>query len=90
MRDSLIKNQNNIRPTEGDVVVNKVDKRNRRKWKFAVTEQLYPWCDVIVRSVRVRCGKNQLEKAFIPTRVTMWHELTKGKQATDQHQKIKI
>ena len=62
-RHNKKKNRNVIEPAVGDLVVIKGEERNEGKWKIGIIEQLYPGQDGIVRVVRVRCVKNQIERA---------------------------
>ena len=62
-RHNMEKNRNVIEPAVGDLVVIKGEERNKGKWKTGIIEQLYPGQDGIVRVVRVRGVKNQIERA---------------------------
>lgn len=46
----------------GDVVIVKSDERNRGKWHLGIVEQLYPGRDGVVRAVKLRSGKDHLER----------------------------
>ena len=47
----------------GDVVIIKGDEKDRNQWKLGIVEEPIPGKDGIVRAVRLRAGKNHLERA---------------------------
>ena len=47
----------------GDVVIIKGDERNRRFWRIGIIDKLIEGKDGIVRVVKLRCGKTNLERA---------------------------
>ena len=47
----------------GDVVIIKGDERNRAHWKTGIVEKLIEGKDKVVRGVRLRAGKDHLERA---------------------------
>lgn len=47
---------------EGDVVLIKGEEKNRVKWKIGVATDLIPGREGVVRTVRLRAGKNYLER----------------------------
>ena len=46
----------------GDVVILKSEERNRRKWPLGIVQELYPGRDGVVRAVKLRSGRNFLER----------------------------
>ena len=46
----------------GDVVIIKSDERNRGEWPLGIVEELYEGKDGIVRAVKLRAGKNFMER----------------------------
>ena len=47
----------------GDVVILKSEDKNRGKWPLGILQELYPGRDGVVRAVKLRSGKNFLERA---------------------------
>lgn len=47
----------------GDVVILKSEDKNRGKWPLGIVQELYPGRDGVVRAVKLRSGKNFLERA---------------------------
>ena len=47
----------------GDVVIIKGDEKDRNQWKLGIVEEPIPGKDGIVRAVRLRAGKNHIERA---------------------------
>ena len=45
-----------------DVVIVKSDEKNWEKWQLGIVEHLYPGRDGVVRAVKLRAGKNYLER----------------------------
>lgn len=48
---------------KGDVCIIKDDNKDRNKWKLGIVEELIPGRDGIVRAVKLRAGRNYLERA---------------------------
>eukprot|EP00111_Clytia_hemisphaerica_P010634 TCONS_00031083-protein len=48
---------------EGDVVIIKGDERNRAHWNLGIIDKIMPGKDGIIRPVRLRAGKNFLDRA---------------------------
>ena len=46
----------------GDVVILKREEKNRGKWPLGIVEELYPGKDEVVRAVKLRSGRNFLER----------------------------
>ena len=46
----------------GDVVIIKSEEKNRGKWPLCIVKELYPRRDGVVRAVKVRSGRNFLER----------------------------
>lgn len=53
---------NNI--TVGDVVIIKLDDRNRNHWPSGIVDRLAEGKDEVVRVVRLRSGRDRLERAM--------------------------
>ena len=47
----------------GDVVIIRDEERNRNKWKLGIVESLIEGRDGVIRAVKLRAGKNRLERA---------------------------
>ncbi len=47
---------------KGGVVIIKGDEKDRNQWKLGIVEELLPGKDGVVRAVRLRAGRNQLER----------------------------
>ena len=50
-------------PNKGEVVIIKSDERNRGKWQLGIVEDLIEGRDGVVRGVKLRKGKNTVERA---------------------------
>ncbi len=48
----------------GDVVLIKSEDRNRNKWPMGIVERLFEGKDGIVRAVRLKSGRDRLERAI--------------------------
>ena len=48
---------------KGDVVIIKSDERNKAKWPLGIVDELFEGRDGVVRAVRLRAGKNFLERS---------------------------
>ena len=46
----------------GDVVIVKCEEKNRGRWPLGIVQELYPGRDGVVRAVKLRAGKNFLER----------------------------
>ena len=46
----------------GDVVIIKSEEKNRVRWPLGIVKELYPGRDGVVRAVKVRSGRNFLER----------------------------
>ena len=46
----------------GDVVLIKIEDRNRRKWKIGLVDKLYYGRDDVIRAVQVRLEKSSMQK----------------------------
>ena len=46
----------------GDVVIVKCEEKNRGRWPLRIVQELYPGRDGVVRAVKLRAGKNFLER----------------------------
>ena len=46
----------------GDMVIIKSEEKNRDKWPLRIVKELYPGRDGVVRAVKVRSGRNFLER----------------------------
>uniref|UniRef100_A0A7M5XLD8 DUF5641 domain-containing protein n=2 Tax=Clytia hemisphaerica TaxID=252671 RepID=A0A7M5XLD8_9CNID len=58
-----LKNNEGSQFKEGDVVIIKGDERNRANWNLGIIDKMMPGKDGIIRAVRLRAGKNFLERA---------------------------
>ena len=47
----------------GDVVIIKSDEKNRAKWQLGIVHELYEGRDGVVRAVKLRAGKNFMERS---------------------------
>ena len=47
---------------KGEVVIIKGDEKDRNQWKLGIVEKVLPGKDGVVRAVRLRAGRNQLER----------------------------
>ena len=47
---------------KGEVVIIKGDEKDRNHWKLGIVEELMPGKDGVVRAVRLRAGRNRLER----------------------------
>ena len=47
---------------KGEVVIIKGDEKDRNQWKLGIVEEVLPGKDGVVRAVRLRAGRNQLER----------------------------
>ena len=47
---------------KGEVVIIKGDEKDRNQWKLGIVEEVLPGKDSVVRAVRLRAGRNQLER----------------------------
>ena len=48
---------------KGDVCIIKDENKDRNKWKLGIVEELITGCDGVVRAVKLRAGRNHLERA---------------------------
>ena len=62
-RHTLAHKETPCRVQKGDVCIIKDESKNRNKWKLGVVEELITGRDGIVRAVKLRAGKNYLERA---------------------------
>ena len=60
-RSKHAKNDHNL--AVGDVVIIKSSERNRNQWPLGIVEKLIKGTDGIVRAVRLRSGRDRLERA---------------------------
>ena len=49
-------------PEEGDIILIKVDEKNRNMWKMGKITKLIRGRDTLVRGVKLQCGKQSLER----------------------------
>jgi hypothetical protein len=47
---------------KGEVVIIKGDEKDRNQWKLGIVEKVLPGEDGVVQAVRLRAGRNQLER----------------------------
>lgn len=62
-RHTLAHKETPCRVQRGDVRIIKDESNDRNKWKLGIVEELITGRDGIVRAVKLRAGKNYLERA---------------------------
>lgn len=60
-RHDLNHERKHFKVSEGDVVLVKLDEKNRGKWPLAIQET-YPGCDGVVHAVQLQTSKGLLER----------------------------
>ena len=62
-RHAVVTGAKEIQPRIGDIMMIEGEEKNRSFWRVGVVEKLIEGKDGVVRAVKLRCGKSQLERA---------------------------